>query len=191
MLEKFKQESNTATTLLPIQDSNKEIRREWRRTERSLIPDAVPANRYAAGISMQAKLVAENPIDTGFDSGTEIVGDVDDDVLCLGTDNVGDIDKDIFVESEDIQQLEPSTTKPEPPRRARRCRKCGNPFNQKSGFAQYHQGPRFGNTGQVRPHEVCKVPEDLWVKGHTPLERGWSQVQPTDRFPGVVTRISL
>ena len=168
--KKFRRECNTAATMLPIHEANTAMRREFRRESRREHEVTIEPAEMA-----QNRVLVQTPINAE-DEENDVAMALDDDSVNMMVDSEGDnatTDQAISLVRVAAATSESVVEIKNKPKRGRRCKKCGHEYRQGSVFSEYHVGLGKIGKGQLKPHEVCTVPEHERAEGF-PLQEGKS-----------------
>ena len=182
--KKFRRECNTATTLLPIHEENNALRRELRRgTGREQEVTVQPAQLVRDRQLLKDRGQHDKEGNAVFDDNDDAVFDDDHDSTADGgqVDDHEDDGNAMPADDNDgscaggtVSDKTCSTSQPgnrSTKRRAPRCKLCGHEYQTASMYGPYHQGRGKIGKNQLKPHDVCTVPEHERAKGF-PLPDG-------------------
>ncbi len=180
--KKFKKGCNAGSTLFPVQDENKEMRRNFRGSDRSASVTMEPPQP----VSQRKLLQSDSEDDNNVPNLPDDCDDYDDNE-CNGNRSSAEatVMKDkgaatiATVQTEELlanQYTMDPANNPSPPvkkkRKGPRCGMCGHEYKKDSEYGKYHQNMGKRCTSSCKkPSDVCTVPSELRAPGF-PLEDG-------------------
>jgi hypothetical protein len=188
--KKFRREANARATLLDVHRTDKSMRREYRGVCRDTAILTLPAALSIRDVSrhLPTEDDCEN-CDFGIQDNDSVVEEASPTSVAGAqsqpTSKEAPVRQTVVMKSRVEVPLFPSRRKrkaptnkvdhpsagpPQNKREPRRCRSCGNTYEQGSDFKKYHIG--LGrSSGWKDPSALCTTPDDLPAEGF-PLEKG-------------------